>query len=374
MKSPQAHELNLMQMKNFKKTTLFFLFLVSSFSAIGQTFKITGKTIGVDDGTWLYLKTSSPQEMLDSTKVMDGKFNLIGKVDEKAAELLIHTKNFTNYLFFWAEQNTYLELKDGEFKKALIKGSKTHDENKNRLALKQPNEKLQDSLSALITVTKDEILKKELRKQLREAQQIGKEMDINYIKNNPNSLIAANLLQVYATTWGKEKVSELYQNLSAEIKNTSYGKNVKDFISLNQQITIGGKFADFEQTNTLGKKIKLSDIKAKYILLEFWGSWCGPCREENPRLVKTYQTFKAKGFEVLGVAADDNKAQWLKAVKDDQLPWQNVSDLRGDKNHAALVYGVSGYPTNYLIDDKGIIIAKDLRGEALNKKLAELLP
>ena len=363
-----------MQMKKLRQTSLLFLFLVSSLSTIGQTFNITGKTIGVDDGTWLYLKTSSPQKMLDSTKVMDGKFVLIGKDKEKVRELLIHTKNFTNYLFFWAEQNTYLELKDGEFKKALIKGSKTHDENKNRLALKQPNEKLQDSLSELIAVTKDETLKKELIKKLKEARQIDREMDINYVKNNPNSLIAANLLQVYATTWGKENVNELYQNLSTEIKNTSYGKNVRDFISLNQQITIGGKFADFEQTNTLGKKVKLSDIKAKYILLEFWGSWCGPCREENPRLVKTYQTFKAKGFEVLGVAADDNKAQWLKAVKDDQLPWQNVSDLKGDKNEAALIYGITGYPTNYLIDENGIIIAKDLRGEALNKKLVELLP
>ena len=145
-------------------------------------------------------------------------------------------------------------------------------------------------MSQLLASATDEIAKKELKEKLNLAENAEKELDINYVKNNPNSLISTNLLNVYSSTWGKEKVAELYQNLSTEMKNTSYGKNIKDFITLNQEIKIGGKYVDFEQANTAGKIIKLSNIKAKYILLEFWGSWCGPCREENPNLVKTYNT------------------------------------------------------------------------------------
>lgn len=145
-------------------------------------------------------------------------------------------------------------------------------------------------------------------------------------------------------------------------------------MKLSREIKIGGKYVDFEQTNTVGKKIKLSDIKGKYILLEFWGSWCGPCRQDNPELVKTYNTYRAKGLEIFGVANEENKAQWLKAIKDDGLLWENVTDLKGNKNEAIFIYGINAYPTNYLIDEKGIIIAKDLRGKELSDKLAELLP
>lgn len=124
----------------------------------------------------------------------------------------------------------------------------------------------------------------------------------------------------------------------------------------------------------MGKKVKLSDIKGKYILLDFWAAWCGPCREENPKLVELYKQYHGKGFNILGVSADDNRAAWLAAIKQDGLLWENVSDLRGDKNKAALIYGVDAFPTNYLINQDGIIIAKNVRGKALEDKLKQLFP
>lgn len=362
-------------MNNLKfKSIACILLLFHSIYASAQTFNITGITTGVTDGTWLYLRQASPEKILDSTKVMNGQFKLVGKTNEKIAQLAIFTANYTNYVFFWAEQNTHLQLQNGAFKNAIITGSKTQLES-NRLAkLKLPTEKKLDSLTKLYENEKEESLKKQLRTQINITRSESQQIEIDYVKNNPNTINSAYILSVYCATWGKAKTAELYEKLSLEMKNTSYGKNIKQFIALNQEIKIGGKFADFIQTNKLGTKIKLSDIKAKFILLEFWGSWCGPCREENPNLVKTYLTYKNKGFEIFGVAADDKKEQWLKAIKDDQLPWENVSDLKGDKNEAALIYGISSYPTNFLIDENGIIIAKNLRGEALNKKLAELLP
>ena len=146
-----------------------------------------------------------------------------------------------------------------------------------------------------------------------------------------------------------------------------------EFITLNKNIKIGDKYIDFSESNIAGKNVSLSNFNGKVTLLEFWGSWCGPCREGNPELVRIYNEFKDKGFDILGVAADDNKAIWIEAVRKDSLPWQNVSDLKGDKNKAALIYGVSYYPTNFLMDKNGVIIARDLRDDALRNKRLQLL-
>jgi peroxiredoxin len=165
----------------------------------------------------------------------------------------------------------------------------------------------------------------------------------------------------------------LYNNFSKGVNNTYYGKKIREYIALNKNINIGDKYADFSQNDAKGKAIKLSDFKGKVVLLEFWGSWCVPCRKGNPELVKIYNEFNSNGFEILGVAADTKKIEWLNAIETDKLPWTNVTDLNGDKNTAALIYGVSYYPTNFLIDRTGTIVARDLIGEKLKEKLKEIL-
>ena len=357
------------------KTILLAFLLFTNVIVFAQNFKIEGTVEGLEDGTWLYLKLSAPQNMIDSTHVANGKFTLKGKLAEPATQVVLHTKNYTNYVFFWLEnKNITMSLKDGEFKKGTIKGSATQTENEEIQKIIQPIGLKEDSLRNAFSKTTDPNLKSELRKQIANIKNEEYITYFNYAKTHPNSLIIANITDVYSTTWGKEKTKNIYQLFTPAIQKTTYGKSINSFLALSQEVKIGGKYVDFEQTNTNGKKIKLSDVKGKYILLEFWGSWCGPCREENPQLVKTYSAYKAKGFEILGVAADNDKAQWLKAIKDDGLPWGNVCDLKGDKNDVVLMYGINAFPTNFLIDENGIIIAKNLRGKALADKLAELLP
>lgn len=132
---------------------------------------------------------------------------------------------------------------------------------------------------------------------------------------------------------------------------------------------------DFSQNDVNNRPVKLSDFRGKYVLLDFWASWCGPCRQENPNVVKAYKTYKDKNFTVLGVSLDQpgKKQDWLQAIEKDGLTWTQLSDLQGWKNAASTLYGVRGIPANFLIDPQGKIVGKDLRGAALEKKLGELL-
>ena len=135
----------------------------------------------------------------------------------------------------------------------------------------------------------------------------------------------------------------------------------------------GSAAPDFTMADTSGKKISLSDFKGKYVLVDFWASWCAPCRGENPNVVAAFQQYHSKNFTVLGVSLDEDKLAWLKAIKDDKLNWTQVSDLKGWANATVALYGYEGIPFNVLVDPSGRIIAKELRGEALQQKLAEVL-
>ncbi len=328
----------------FILTTLFIL-TISFRQEREKGYKIIGSTNGFADSTLLYLDdvTDGSFIHLDSTFIIKGKFLFIGILKNKVTKTYIRTKDFSDRFSIWLENSTiYVTAEKGKFKDATIKGSKTQDEQK--------------ILNAILGSSKN-----------------SKEQEFLYVRNNPQSIVSASILSIYCSAFGKDTANMLYKKFSKEIKNTYYGKKILEFITLNKNLKIGDKYADFLQQDTKGKNVRLSDFNGKVMLLEFWGSWCGPCREGNPELVKIYNEFNSKGFEILGVAAETNKEQWLKAVENDKLPWTNTSDFNGDKNKAALIYGVSYYPANFLIDKAGTIIAKDLSGEKLIEKLKEIL-
>jgi thiol-disulfide isomerase/thioredoxin len=136
----------------------------------------------------------------------------------------------------------------------------------------------------------------------------------------------------------------------------------------------GGLAPDLEFTDPNGKLIKLSSLRGKVVLLDFWASWCGPCRRENPSVVAAYNKFKDKGFDIYSVSLDQDKAKWISAIAQDGLVWKShVSDLKGWQSQAAAKYGVQGIPAQFLLDKDGKIIAKNLRGEELSRRLAEVL-
>lgn len=165
----------------------------------------------------------------------------------------------------------------------------------------------------------------------------------------------------------------LFDSLSPAIQQSKQGREIAERIALLSKVETGKTAPVFSQATPDDKNVSIADYKGKYVLLEFWASWCGPCRAEIPNLINEYEKFKNKGFDILSVSLDDDKAKWKAAMEQHNMPWVQVSDLKGWKNDAARLYGVNAIPANFLIDPNGRIIAQNLRGETLGSKLQEIL-
>ncbi|HEX8428249.1 TlpA disulfide reductase family protein [Hymenobacter sp.] len=215
-----------------------------------------------------------------------------------------------------------------------------------------------------------------LSEKLDQQQKERNQRRAAYIKANPNSYESlAFLKEMAGTIPNYAEVLPLYNALAPAIKNTAEGKAYGEMLENIKAVSAGAEAPNFTQKTPDGQDVSLADYRGKYVLVEFWASWCGPCRAESPNMTKVYNEYKNRNFDIIGVSIDDEKGRekWLRAIKDDQLAWTQVSDLKGRDNEVAVRYHVQAVPQNFLVDPNGKIVATNLRGDDLKATLARYI-
>lgn len=339
-------------------------------------FAIEG-TISGADNAWVLLKkrVETTTVTVDSIQVKDGKFAFNGKVDVPEMYFLKVADRDGSVPFFIENAPIKVTVYADSLDKSIITGSATHDifveYQKQESTYGAKMEELYGKYMQASEVG-DTLAIQTIEKAYDSVQNAQNVFTKDYILKNGKTVVAAYLAISNAYAYSLDDIKQINKAMDASISESVYVKKLAERELLLSNLLPGMPAPEFSMNDTIGNPIALSSFKGKVVLVDFWASWCGPCRAENPNVVKAFKKYSPKGFTVFGVSLDKDKDKWLAAIAKDELTWTQVSDLQYWNNAAAKQYGVMSIPANFLIDAEGKIIASDLRGEKLEQKLAEI--
>ena len=358
-----------------KIVLLLFLAPVLAF-AQPKGFTIEGKLDGFKEGTKISLYQNGMQTEWHSTTLVNGKFTLKDKVEEPVLCFIV-IDGVQKPIELYVE-NAVISVKGNIATpdKYDIKGSRSHVDFTSFIDAFLPLAQQLSTLGNTLNQTMPGPERDGMMNTYTGIQaNLQKSID-QFLTDRPRSMVSPFILEVtYQFNDDVVMLENRFKSMDGAVQNSAAGKKLNEFIAEKKIGAVGTEALDFTQTDTTGTPVSLSSFRGKYVLVDFWASWCGPCRTENPNVVESYNKFSSKNFTVLGVSLDrpGQKAKWLDAIKEDNLTWTHVSDLQFWNNAAAKLYRVGSIPANFLVDPTGKIVARNLRGPALDEKLCELL-
>jgi len=321
----------------------------------------------------------------DSVAVKNGRFELKGSIDEpqqaiitiKRAGVPERSRQSDNLGFFIENSNIVFTATDS-IAKANVTGSVADRESRELEATVRPitknimrlNNKFSknNKASANYSAGERKIASDSVAAWVAEIRDIK----LKFVESHLNSFMGLYTYSysILGSKFDPAAVEPLFYKFSPVLQSSALGKRTMERIEIAKRGQAGKKVTDFTQNDVNGKPFTLSSLRGKYVLVDFWASWCAPCRAENPNVRKAYQALKSKNFEIVSVSLDAGKSQWVDAINKDGMPWIHVSDLKGWKNEVAVLYGVNSVPQNFLINPEGVVVARDLRGDDLTTKLS----
>lgn len=343
------------------------------------SYQISGTAEGLADSTMVYLQEARGRNSfnkLDSTLVMNGKFSFNGRQDTAIHRYVSATSEGILYRVDFFLENGIINLTLGEENNAT--GTPSNDAyvafKKEYNSVKMEINELRKKLMTDATLTEEQ--RKEMSMKFRELDAKAVEIVGRHLDLNAANKVGEYLFPSYTVYLNYEQQKAILSKMSPEaLTNNRQIARIAKHIEILDKTAVGQKFTDFEMPTSDGKTLKLSDVVSqnKYTLVDFWASWCSPCRAEMPNVIAAYNEFHPKGFDVVGVSLDNDESAWKASIKSWKMPWTHVSDLKSTSNEAALLYGIQSIPSTVLIAQDGTIVARNLRAESLKEKLAELL-